>query len=84
MTIKLGIVMDPIAGIKIKKDTSFAMLLEAQQRGYELYYMEMGDLYLEEGEARASLRRLTVKEDPNGWFTLGEAEDAPWPCWIPC
>ncbi|WP_409422381.1 glutathione synthase [Pseudaeromonas sp. ZJS20] len=77
MTIKLGIVMDPIAGIKIKKDTSFAMLLEAQLRGYELYYMEMGDLYLEDGEARASLRRLTVKEDPNGWFTLGDPEDAP-------
>ncbi|TPV76426.1 glutathione synthase [Klebsiella pneumoniae] len=44
--IKLGIVMDPIATINIKKDTSFAMLLEAQRRGYELHYMEMNDLYL--------------------------------------
>ena len=42
--IKLGIVMDPIANINIKKDSSFAMLLEAQRRGYELHYMEMGDL----------------------------------------
>ncbi len=39
--IKLGIVMDPIANINIKKDSSFAMLLEAQRRGYELHYMEM-------------------------------------------
>lgn len=44
--IKLGIVMDPIDSIKIKKDTSFAMLLEAQRRGYEIHYMEMNDLYL--------------------------------------
>ena len=47
--IKLGIVMDPIANINIKKDSSFAMLLEAQRRGYELHYMEMGDLYLING-----------------------------------
>lgn len=39
--IKLGIVMDPIASINIKKDSSFAMLLEAQRRGYEIHYMEM-------------------------------------------
>lgn len=44
MSIKLGIVMDPISSINIKKDTSFAMLEEAQRRGYELYYMEMSDL----------------------------------------
>ncbi|EGY29634.1 Prokaryotic glutathione synthetase [Candidatus Regiella insecticola 5.15] len=42
--IKLGIVMDPISSINIKKDSSFAMLLEAQRRGWELYYMEVGDL----------------------------------------
>ncbi len=42
--IKLGFVMDPIASINIKKDSSFAMLLEAQRRGYEIHYMEMNDL----------------------------------------
>jgi hypothetical protein len=42
--IKLGIVMDPISSINIKKDSSFAMLLEAQKRGYEIHYMEMQDL----------------------------------------
>ena len=39
--IKLGIVMDPISDINIKKDSSFAMLLDAQARGYQLFYMEM-------------------------------------------
>ena len=61
--IKLGIVMDPIANINIKKDSSFAMLLEAQRRGYELHYMEMGDLYLINGEARAHTRTLNVKQN---------------------
>lgn len=75
MTIKLGIVMDPISDINIVKDSSFAMLLAAQKRGWELYYMELKDLYLEQGVAKASLRQLTVKEDPNQWYTLSERED---------
>lgn len=70
--LKLGIVMDPIADINIKKDTSFAMLLAAQKRGYSLYYMEMNDLYLQDGEAFGTYRPLTVKKNQNQWFHLGE------------
>lgn len=77
MTIKLGILMDPISDINIKKDSSFAMLLEAQARGYEIYYLEMDDIYLEHGRTFASLRSLEVVEDPNGWYTLGEAQEMP-------
>ena len=72
MTIKLGIVMDPIADINIKKDSSFAMLMAAQARGYELYYMEMQDLSLNEGRAYAATRPLTVQLDADNWFQLGE------------
>ena len=75
--IKLGIVMDPIADINIKKDTSFAMLLAAQSRGYELFYMEMADLAMVQGEARAYMRKLTVRQDKNDWYTLEEAQEAP-------
>ncbi|MBY5993615.1 glutathione synthase [Ferrimonas balearica] len=75
--IKLGIVMDPIAGINIKKDTSFAFLLEAQRRGYALHYMEMADLYLDRGEARARMQPLTVEENPEQWYQLGDAVDQP-------
>ena len=66
--IKLGIVMDPIATINIKKDTSFAMLLEAQRRGYELHYMEMNDLYLINGEALALTRTLSVEQNYDKWY----------------
>ncbi|MCV5664599.1 glutathione synthase, partial [Escherichia coli] len=54
--IKLGIVMDPISSINIKKDSSFAMMLEAQRRGYEIHYMEMNDLHLDQGVAIADTK----------------------------
>ncbi len=72
--LKLGILMDPIGSINIKKDSSFAMLLAAQRRGWPLFYMEQQDLVLRDGEAFAHLRTLQVKNDPNGWFELGEPE----------
>lgn len=77
MDITAGVVMDPIAGINIKKDSSFAMLLAAQARGWQLRYMELGDLYLRDGRAYARMRPLEVREDAAGWFTLGAAEDRP-------
>ncbi len=75
MTIKLGIVMDPISTVNIKKDSSMAMLIEAQSRGYELYYMEMQDLYLEQGQCRASTQKVTVFNDPAHWYELSPAQD---------
>ncbi len=51
MTPILAVVMDPIANITLKKDSSFAMLLAAQRRGWQLYYLEMADLYLRDGRA---------------------------------
>lgn len=71
MTHKLGIVMDPIQSINIKKDTSFAMLLQAQSRGYDIVYMEMSDLYLDNGKPMAKMRSLEVIKDPQNWFKLG-------------
>lgn len=71
--IRLGMLMDPIGSINIKKDSSFAMLLAAQTRGWELLYLEQSDLFLRDGRVYAHLRRLRVQDDPKGWFEL----DAP-------
>ena len=77
MTIKLGMVMDPISQINIKKDTSFAMLLEAQARGWELHYIELEDLFLSNGQAYARTRSLEVQRDANQWHRFtGEQEIA--------
>lgn len=73
--IKLGVVMDPIAAINYKKDSTLAMLLEAQARGYTLYYLEQTDLYLDGSQARGHARSLNVQADPQQWFELGEAQD---------
>lgn len=75
--IKLGIVMDPISKIKLKKDTSFAMLEQAQARGYQLFYMELNDLYLEQGQAYATTRSLIVYNDKEHWFDFGEEQTLP-------
>lgn len=75
--IKLGIVMDPISEINIKKDSSFAMLMAAQERGYQLFYMEMADLAIVNGVAMGNMRPLKVMNDANHWFELGEAKDTP-------
>jgi len=74
---QLGLVMDPIASIKMHKDSSFAMALAAQARGWSLQYMELGDLFLRDGIACARMRTLTVADDPDAWFTLGEPQDRP-------
>lgn len=77
MPIKFGMVMDPIDRINIKKDTSFAMLLEAQARGWELHYMELGSLYLRNGKAYAKTKTLAVQRDEKQWFNfIGEQDIA--------
>ncbi|WP_318464553.1 glutathione synthase [Photobacterium leiognathi] len=73
--IKLGIVMDPIESINIKKDSSFAMMLEAQRRGWEIHYMEMNDLSLEQGKAIAHTRVVTVQQDPEHWFDFHSEQE---------
>lgn len=75
MAISLGVVMDPIADITFYKDTTLALLLAAQERGWDLYYMEQKDLYLLQGEARASTRNLFVADNAESWFELGLQED---------
>lgn len=77
MKYRLGVVMDPIGAINIKKDSTFAMLLAAQQRGWSLVYMEQSDLFFAHGEVRARMCALEVVDDPGGWFRLHEGEVAP-------
>ncbi|MBD4860453.1 glutathione synthase [Xanthomonas citri] len=72
MSLDVVVVMDPIASIKIAKDTTFAMLLEAQRRGHRLHYVRPGGLSLREGRAVAQVAPLSVREDKTSWFTLGE------------
>ncbi|ESQ09069.1 MAG: hypothetical protein N838_02655 [Thiohalocapsa sp. PB-PSB1] len=64
--------MDPIGTINIKKDSSFAMMLAAQRRGWDLIYLEPSDLFLLDGVVQASMREVEVRDDAADWFSLGE------------
>ncbi|KXS37109.1 glutathione synthase [Modicisalibacter tunisiensis] len=75
--LKIGVVMDPIAAIAYKKDTTLAMLWAAQDRGASLYYLEQEDLYLRDGRAMGRLRELEVYRDPERWYALDEPEATP-------
>jgi glutathione synthase len=68
MSINLGVVMDPIGTIDIRKDSTFAMLLEAQARGWTIWYMEQGDIYLRDDRSHACMRKIRVEENPLNWF----------------
>ena len=74
---RLGVVMDPIDAITYAKDSTLAMLLAAQQRGFALTYLELRDLLLRDGVALGRMRPLEVRADPKGWFTLGPPAIAP-------
>ena len=69
---KLGIIMDPIGKINIEKDSSFAMLLAAQKCGWDLLYMELSDLYMDNDTPIARMRNLEVNNDSKKWYSLSD------------
>ncbi len=69
---KIGVVMDPIESINFKKDSTLAMMLEAQSRKHQLFYMTPDSLYINEKGAFAIAKTLQVKNDPTGWFDFKE------------
>lgn len=71
MSTQLVVVMDDIAAINVKKDTTFAMLLEAQRRGYPIGYVRQHGLFLAGGECHACMHAMKVTDDPRAWFELG-------------
>lgn len=73
----LGILMDPIGHIKPHKDSSFAMLLAAQRRGWTLRYFEAGDFAVHKNQASARARSITVQDHVENWFALGEPQWQP-------
>ena len=77
MTVKLGIVMDPIAAVTYKKDSTLAMLWEASARNWDIYYFEQKDLYINEGVAYGRYQNLKVQQDPENWFEFTGSGEIP-------
>jgi glutathione synthase len=74
---KLGVIMDPIDGIKIRKDSTFAMLLAAARRDWRIEYMETGDLFIADAVPAARMRTLSVQDDDRDWFRFHDDRVAP-------
>lgn len=77
MTIKFGVVMDPIGAIHYHKDSTLAMLLEAQSRGWEIYYFEQQNLFLRGDQPFGHARLLKVFKDEKKWFEFGVEKTVP-------
>jgi glutathione synthase len=69
----LVVVMDDIAAINVVKDSSFAMLLEGQRRGYRVFYLNEDQFWLDRAECRARLVPVELRDDRHDWYTLGQA-----------
>jgi len=69
---KLGVVMDPIETINVKKDSTLAMMIEAQSKGHEIIYITTDSLFINSGIAYASSNKMEVRNDPSDWFTKEE------------
>lgn len=76
--IKLGIVMDPIASIKPYKDSTFAMMLEAQRRQWEISYIEQPGMFLRDGRAFTRAQRIFVTDTRQDWWQFqGDSQVLP-------
>lgn len=75
--LKIGVVMDPIDGISYHKDTSLALMLAAQSLDHSLFYMQMVDLRLEQGNAVGTIKPLKVRDNAQNWFEFGETASTP-------
>jgi len=75
MSIKIGIVMDPLSSINIKKDSTFAMMLASQKSDWEIHTIYQSDLYTANEQARAFTRTTRVEDNPNHWFDFISEQD---------
>lgn len=66
--IKIGVIMDPIENINTKKDSSFAMMLAAQKKNWEIYYIRPQDLYIRDSKAHTTSTKISVTDNTNSWF----------------
>jgi glutathione synthase len=74
---KLAMVMDPIATVKTEKDTSFRLLLEAQARGYQCFYLEIGDLVIDNGQPMAFAKEVSVRDQTSDFYSLSDSQYRP-------
>lgn len=74
---KIGVVMDPISAINVKKDSTFAMMLAAQKRGWEVHYINIDDMSMLQGAPYAKTHQVSLQDDPNDWYQITHTQTQP-------
>lgn len=71
--LRIAFLMDPLGGIDIDKDTTFAFLLESQERGHENFVLGPDDLAIRSGRPEARVQMVEVRRKIGNHFQLGES-----------
>lgn len=73
----IGFVMDPLAGITPRKDSTLAMMLAAQRRGWRIHEIHPADLAMRDSVVSARMRAITVHDDETHWHDVTDVVEAP-------
>ena len=76
-SVDLLVVMDPVASVMPSKDSSFAMMLEAQRRAWRLWVAQLGDIWIRDGRSWGRLTELHVIDDTDDWYRVGDEQVRP-------
>lgn len=76
-SIRIGIIMDPIESINIKKDSTFAMMLAAQRKNWEIYYIQPHNLFLRDSKLYIHSCQVEIVDNPENWFSLKQSQIQP-------
>lgn len=75
MSRKIAVLMDPIEKVKVEKDTSLAMMLAAQSRGWELTYIQRKNLFMRDGKPAARAQAVKVFDNKDHWYEAQSESD---------
>ncbi|MCH7518158.1 MAG: glutathione synthase [Candidatus Dadabacteria bacterium] len=76
MKLKMAFVMDPIGTINTEKDTTFVLMLEAQARGHEVWYLELKDMFVKEAQAFGNAKQISLERSED-FYKLGDTQTLP-------
>jgi glutathione synthase len=74
---KLGVVLDPLAQINYKKDSTLAMMASAQKLGWQIFTLQLGDLYILDGTVKGKFTQLAIREGRPDWYEVLDQIDIP-------
>jgi len=76
MKLKMAFVMDPVGTINTEKDTTFVLMLEAQARGHEVWYLELKDMFVKEAQAFGNATQISLERSED-FYKLGDTQTLP-------